>query len=118
MTETEVPIEPFEERYQRAIADDQLHVNLLNFQRRWVQGREAGLQGIDFPAARSRLTSIKTDVVAHLPEYLETFTRNAEAAGATVVRAEDAASAVAYIADLAERRGVRHVVKSKSMVSE
>lgn len=113
-------IEPFAERYERALDDEQLHRNLLAFQRKWTVDRVAGLEaaGTDFEEDRARLKAIKNDVIERLPEYLDQFERSARDAGATVVRARGAEDAVAYVLDLVKARGLRRVIKSKSMVTE
>src|SRR5207249_1060065 len=54
----------------------------------------------------------------HMDRYLEEFAANAERAGACVHWARDAAAACDIIGGIAERRGARTVVKSKSMASE
>ena len=71
-----------------------------------------------FAALRDSMAATKDTVIADLPRYIAQFRAAAEAAGATVVEAGDAEAACAYVAALAERRGARLVIKSKSMVGE
>lgn len=111
-------LEPFEVRYQRALADPQLRANLLAFERKWRINRDALIEGTDFEVDREVLAGIKNDVIARQPEYLAQFRSAAEAAGCTVFRAATGPDAVRYIADLAASREVSRVIKSKSMVSE
>ena len=59
-------IAPFRERYARALADDRLFTNLLNFQRAWKatralvfgrlaeEGPELGVRADSFESARAR----------------------------------------------------------------
>ena len=72
----------------------------------------------DWEELRERGRAIKTHTVEHLEYYLEMAERNVRAAGGNVYFAEDAEAACEYVAKLARDRGVKLVVKSKSMVSE
>jgi iron-sulfur cluster protein len=73
---------------------------------------------VDFTDLRHRMKEAKSSVTADLDGFLSQFQRAAEAAGATVHFAEDAEQANRIILDIARRRGVTLVAKSKSMVSE
>ncbi|MDQ3705979.1 MAG: LUD domain-containing protein [Chloroflexota bacterium] len=72
----------------------------------------------EFEALRNRLAAIKDGVIERLPEYIDQFQRAAEANGVRVFRAKDADEANQYVLDLCARKGITHVVKSKTMVSE
>lgn len=79
----------------------------------------AGFQRFaDWSEAKHRARAIKADAVARLGEYLEQFEAGIRARGGHVYWAETADDARAYILAIARRRGVRSVIKSKSMVSE
>ncbi len=78
----------------------------------------AGARFLDWEAARQRLHEIKWEAVNHLDRYLLEFETRLKERGGHVYWAETAEDARQYIADLAARRGVRTVVKSKSMVTE
>ena len=71
----------------------------------WEELREAG-------------RGIKADVLARLDEYLEQFESAAQAAGAHVHWARDAAEANAIVVDVARRHGVTEVVKMKSLTTD
>lgn len=73
---------------------------------------------LDWDAARQRCHEIKWDALNHLDKYLLEFERNVKARGASVFWAETAEDARQYVCALAKARGVRTVVKSKSMVTE
>jgi L-lactate dehydrogenase complex protein LldF len=113
-------IEPFPERYRRALADEQVQRNLLVFQRNWVIQRDLTMtsEGIDFETERTALAAMKDEVIRNLPNYLDRFESQLRSRGGIVYRAETGDDAIRYIADLAVRAGVKEVVKSKSMVSE
>ncbi|MDQ3694965.1 MAG: LUD domain-containing protein [Chloroflexota bacterium] len=112
------PTTSFAERYERALANQRLSINLTNFQQAWKAARAEAFREADFDELRDRLKTVKTDVVANLEAYLCQFRLAAEAAGATVHFAHDAAAAADVVRDLAVRHAVRVVAKSKSMVSE
>ena len=103
---------------ERAIDNPQLSANLTRFQQAWRADRDRAMGEVDFAVLRQRMKAAKTAVTADLDGYLAQFQRAAEAAGATVHLAEDADHANRIILDLAKRRGVTLVAKSKSMVSE
>ncbi len=67
---------------------------------------------------RTRAAAIKAHTLAALGEHLERFAANAEAAGAVVHWARDAAEACTIVRDLAARAGATRLVKSKSMATE
>lgn len=111
-------IEPFDERIERALHDEQLRSNLLEFQRGWRATRDRAVETIDFESLRTSLAQVKDTVIRDLPRYAQSFTATAEAAGALVYRAETAEDAVHCVAAIARQRSVTLAVKSKSMLSE
>jgi L-lactate dehydrogenase complex protein LldF len=114
----------FQSRYQGALANEPLSEGLLDFQRSWRDTRDAqlvdleGILGRDTDVLRHNLAEMKDRVIADLDVHLARFRESAEAAGAIVVEVSTAAEANAYIARLCHGRGVRTVVKGKSMVTE
>jgi len=73
---------------------------------------------IDWNHGRELARQRKWEAINHLDAHLEEFERNARARGTVVHWAEDAAQARAIVLDLCRTRGVRKVIKSKSMVTE
>lgn len=67
---------------------------------------------------REQASQIKQHTLAHLAEYLEEFERNAQARGAIVHWARDAAEHNDIVLAILQRHAVRRVVKSKSMLTE
>ncbi|MDR0940457.1 MAG: lactate utilization protein [Mediterranea sp.] len=61
---------------------------------------------------------IKMHTITHLEHYLTQFARQAEANGAVVHWAKDADEFNATVLDILRQRGVRKMVKSKSMLTE
>jgi L-lactate dehydrogenase complex protein LldF len=67
---------------------------------------------------REQASLIKQHTMANLAEYLELFERNAQAKGATVHWARDAAEHNAIVLSILQKHAVTRVVKSKSMLTE
>jgi L-lactate dehydrogenase complex protein LldF len=72
----------------------------------------------DWESAREQCAAIRQEAIDHLDDYLLEFEKNVKARGGYVFWAEDGEEARQYVTDLARERGVRRVVKSKSMVTE
>ena len=72
----------------------------------------------DWQKWRDTAHDVKAYTLAHLDELLAQFADKLEAKGAKVLWARDAADANRIILDIAEKHGVKTVVKGKSMVSE
>jgi len=109
----------FERDARTALADGQLRGALRHATTLFGERRRAALATVpDWEGARDRARAIKDETLAHLDRYLEEFTANAERAGARVHWARDATEACDIIGEIAEQRGARTVVKSKSMASE
>ncbi|HVB55077.1 MAG TPA: LutB/LldF family L-lactate oxidation iron-sulfur protein [Candidatus Acidoferrales bacterium] len=88
-----------------------------------VDTYEAAVQGgrarfLDWQAGRERCHEIKWDAINHLDRYLLEFEARVKERGGHVFWAETSEDARQYITGLAAKRGVRTVVKSKSMVTE
>ncbi|WP_428308835.1 lactate utilization protein B [Lacipirellula sp.] len=72
----------------------------------------------EWEVLRERAAAIKQHTISHLGDYLEEFERNATRLGAVVHWARDAAEHNAIVHGLLRERGVRRMVKSKSMLTE
>jgi L-lactate dehydrogenase complex protein LldF len=72
----------------------------------------------DWEAARQRSYEIKWEAVNHLDRYLEEFEAKVIQRGGHVFWAADSGQARNYVLELARARGVKSVVKSKSMLTE
>jgi L-lactate dehydrogenase complex protein LldF len=111
--------ETFDENAKAALADTQLRGALRNATSLFGKRRLEAARGLDnWEDLRTHARAIKDEVLLHLDRYLETFVANAEARGAVVHWANDAAEANAVICKLAGDRGARTIVKSKSMTTE
>jgi L-lactate dehydrogenase complex protein LldF len=111
--------ENFGENARAALGDAHLRVALKNATSLFGERRKAAAASLpNWEELRSQAQAIKDEVLSHLDRYLEEFVRNAEARGAQVHWARDAAEANAIICRLAVERAARIVVKSKSMTTE
>src|SRR5712672_4394990 len=72
----------------------------------------------DFQELRQHAHDIKKHTLDHLDYYLEQLERNVEALGGKVIWAKDGPEACTFIMNLARERGIKVVVKSKSMTTE
>lgn len=86
----------------------------------WVrQKRDAASATVpDWEALRAAASAIKRHTLSRLADYLEEFENNAQALGAHVHWASDAAEHNAIVHRLLSERGVTKLVKSKSMLTE
>ncbi|NIQ96924.1 MAG: 4Fe-4S dicluster domain-containing protein [Desulfuromonadales bacterium] len=108
----------YKNRISKALATPRLQKALHQFGDAYVMAREKAFADYDFESMRTAIAEMKDGVREERDQLLEEFITNAEAAGATVHVARSAAEANDYIAELAKSRGVKKVVKSKSMASE
>jgi L-lactate dehydrogenase complex protein LldF len=67
---------------------------------------------------RAQAAGLKAHTLSRLPLYLEEFERNAQALGAVVHWAQDAAEHNAVVLGILQERGLTRLVKSKSMLTE
>src|SRR3954454_22131881 len=79
--------------------------------------RESG-QLPEWETLRSLASAIKEHTLTHLADYLEEFERNAQANGAHVHWAKDAAEHNQIVHDILAARGARTLVKAKSMLTD
>ncbi len=108
----------FKDSISSALQNANLTGALGRFSEAYRVSRAKAYEGIDFDAVRERIAEIKGSAASHQEELAAQFARSAEARGARVFRTADPAQVKQYILDIARERGVRRVVKSKSMASE
>ena len=80
--------------------------------------RAKAFEGIDFQTLRRKIATVKSGVASNFDAVVETFTKNAQANGIKVFRANSPKEAKDYIAALCKEKGVKKIVKSKSMATE
>ncbi|HWO71272.1 MAG TPA: LutB/LldF family L-lactate oxidation iron-sulfur protein [Actinomycetota bacterium] len=108
----------FEARARALLARPEVRRNLAAAMDRSALLRQRAFEGVDLGALRAVGEAIRAHTVAELDRYLARWAERAEARGTRVFFAADAGEAVAYVRDVAARRGARLAVKGKSMVSE
>src|ERR1039457_5377051 len=108
----------FKASINRALHDANLTGALGKFSEAYKVNRVKAYEGIDFEAVRNRIAELKSYAASHLDILSEIFTKNAEARGAKVYRTNDRQKVKDYILCLAQEKGVKTVVKSKSMATE
>ncbi|MDO3378601.1 L-lactate dehydrogenase (quinone) large subunit LdhH [Geoalkalibacter halelectricus] len=108
----------YKQRIDQALATPKLQDALHKFGDAYLVSRANAFAGLDFEALRREIAAMKDEVRERREEFLARFTDQARAKGAIVYVAKSAQDANDYIAQLAQKRGVRTVAKSKSMASE
>jgi len=108
----------FKARAGQKLADQRLQQNLKKLSTKFVTARAEALHDIDFDVTRAALKERRNRALENLDVWLATFEENATRRGATVLFAETTADAAKLVADIAQKHGVRKVIKSKSMVTE
>ncbi len=100
-----------------ALGDSKLQFAIYSATGRLAERRRENLTD-DFQELRQYAHDIKKHTLDHLDFYLEQMEKNVEARGGKVIWAKDGAEACAFIQKLARDRGVKVIVKSKSMTTE
>jgi L-lactate dehydrogenase complex protein LldF len=109
----------FYDRVQGALHDKPLQTALGRTTNRFVANRAGALGALaDADTLRDQARAVRAKALARLDELLAQLADNVERRGGQVCWAEDGAAARRYIVDLAKARGVKLIVKSKSMASE
>lgn len=106
------------QRIDKALADGRIATALGKFGSAYVVSRAKAYEGIDFEELRDRLVELRGRAAADLDGLAERFAAEARKAGATVVRFDDPQKVKDHIAALCKERGVKRIVKSKSMATE
>lgn len=111
----------FHKRYHKALSDQAMIKAVKNGTGRLRSQRAAAIEAVGqerWMAFRDRAEAIRHHVIQHLDEYLEQLVDNVLKKGGHVCLARTGEEAVQYIANLAQKKNAKSIVKSKSMVSE
>jgi L-lactate dehydrogenase complex protein LldF len=108
----------FKQDVNNALENANLGGALGRFSEAYVTSRARAYEGIDFEALRTEIARIKGDAAGRYDGLAAEFTKQAEAKGAKVFRADSPEKVKEYILALAKAKGVRSIVKSKSMATE
>jgi len=105
----------------QAIDDPRLQLAIYTATGRLIDHRAAVVSREalpDYQALRDQANAIKRHTIENLDRYLEQLESNVTAHGGHVVYCRTGAEAADFVLDLAKKRGVHMLVKSKSMTSE
>ncbi len=109
----------FRSKASQTLADAQIQQSIEHVYTGFFQSRLAAAADTpDWEVLRTKGKAIKDHTIAHLDYYLGQLADSVEANGGSVFFAADAVEARKHIIDLAHRREIKTVIKSKSMVSE
>ncbi|MBI1882222.1 MAG: lactate utilization protein [Chloroflexi bacterium] len=109
----------FYDRVEDALKDKKLHAALELATTRFVTLRAKGFDSLpEADMLRDHARRIRAHTLANLDRYLAQFAAAVEANGGHICWAETPEEANRYVVELARSRGVKTVVKSKSMISE
>ncbi len=101
------------------LKEEALRTNLGRFAEVYPAARAAALENAgDVEALREAIKQMKIDTVDRIEAVADAFETEATKRGAKVFRAADGPAVFAYLMDLCRTRGVKRIVKSKSMASE
>ena len=101
------------------LRDLELRRNLLTATRHALTARASVVGEVpEWEELREQAHRIKREALRNLPGYLEEFERNAVSNGVRVLWAETADEANELVGQIVSERNARHIVKSKSMVTE
>lgn len=107
------------QRSHAALEDDILQGALKRATTSFIARRREGISSVtDWEALRQRARRVKEHTINHLDYYLEQLVAKVEQHGGKVFWAKTGDDVNNYIIELARARGVKLVVKSKSMATE
>jgi L-lactate dehydrogenase complex protein LldF len=109
----------FYECVEEALQDKKLHAALKLATTRFVTLRAKSFTSLpEIEALRDHARRLRAHTLANLDRYLAQFAAAVERSGGHICWAETPEEANRYVVELAKARGVKAVVKSKSMISE
>ena len=110
---------PFPAAARSQLVNSQQRRNLTNATHTIRERRQQRVDEVaDWEQLREAAAAVKDHTLRHLDTYLERFEAAVTAAGATLHWARDASEANGIVARLVTERGVRSLVKAKSMATE
>ncbi len=92
-----------------------LAFNISRYDAAVVRGKE---QYQNLELAKERAAHIKNKVITDLPKYLVDFEAVFQSRGGKVIWAQDGAEAVSEVLKIVKKQQAKHIVKSKTMVTE
>ena len=92
-----------------------LAYNISRYDAAVVKGKE---QYCNLELAKNRAAHIKNKVITDMPKYLVDFEAAFQSRGGKVIWAQDGAEAVSEVLKIIKKQQAKHIVKSKTMVTE
>ena len=117
----QVRTERFRRQSTQALADEQVQGSLARVMDHFDHARRVAVEELTpqvWERYRERGREVKRHAIENLDYYLELLAQRVERNGGKVHFARDAKEATDIVLEIAQARGVRTVVKGKSMVSE
>lgn len=109
----------FERKASEKLNDPRLQENLKRLSSKFVNARATSILELeDFEGTRSAAVEIRNRSIKNLDVWLELFEQKAVETGAKVLFARTPQEAAQLVVKIAEKHGVKSVIKSKSMVTE
>ena len=110
--------EDLKQEIELALSNKTLTKTMGTFCAGYPKKRENSYAGVDFTEARDGIKEVKAYAADHVDEMIEEFTENCTKRGGTVFHAHSTDEAMEWIRNLVKEKGVKTIVKSKSMASE
>ena len=110
--------ETLKQEIQSALDNATLGKTLGNFCKTYPARRINSYAGVDFEATRAGIKEVKGYAADHVDQMIEEFTANCTARGGVVFHAHSAEEGMEWIRNLVKEKGIKSIVKSKSMASE
>ena len=102
-----------------ALSDQKLQRNLVHVLGKTVNDRNEAVADVsNWEELREHARQVKTHTLSRLNRYLEELEDKIQEKGGRVIWAETPQQAIEFILDLAHRRQMNRVIKSKSMLTE
>ncbi|PLX68895.1 MAG: FeS-binding protein [Denitrovibrio sp.] len=106
------------DKINTSLKNKKLYDNLKTFASTYKQAKANAYTGLDFDELKTEMNSLKELNREKVDALFEEFTKNACKTGAKVYRADTGEDACAYISRICKEKGIKSIVKSKSMTSE
>ncbi len=109
------------EGMKKTLSDPALQLAVYTATGRLMDKRKGSIDPADLPdfqELRTHANALKQHTIDHLDHYLEEFEDNVEAHGGKVIWCETGEDVANFVLDLAKKRGLKLIVKSKSMTTE
>ncbi len=111
-------LKAYRKECQESLDNEYLRSALDKFAVAYRVGRENAFAEIDVQQLVSEVADMKDETLKRLDQYLDQFTKKAEAAGVVVHYAKDAEEANRIINGIGKKAGCTRVIKTKSMTAE